>query len=234
MIDIGSIPNSSTNLIAAASNTPSVAGGVRFAIIVPITVTNFLGDNPEQIIIVLAVTNVTITNNQNIMLNGGVDFNMVSGDVLLLQQGSLPIQTGIWTELCRLQVGVITFSMNVYGLLIVYQPWDTTYPAVLAFPGGMFGEESGWVTGGVDFQRTYTGNANSLTAFLKRRKVLKWDYLTQAKITDLEAVWQFGGQFNFRDAVDPDNAFTGIMLAEPKFKQDFHGIWSGQVEVQQV
>ena len=262
MTDIGTIPNGDTSLIISTMTTPPVASGIRFAVLAPITITNFTNATPGQIIIVLAGADITIANGPAIALAGGVNFDMAYGDVVLLQQGAvgpqtghlleegggyllledggriilegLPAPSGVWTELCRCKVGVVSFAQNVYGLLVVYQPWDTAYPAVLAFPGGIFGEESGWVAGGIDFQRAYNGNANSLTAFLKRRKVFKWEYLTPDKIADLEALWQFGGQFAFGDAIDLDNGFTGIMLAEPKFQQDFHKIWSGGVEVQQI
>ena len=227
-MDLGSISNS-TPATLANSATPSVSGGLRFATGGTTTITNFTSGVANQIIIILSAHTITITNNATISLHGGANFAMVAGDVLFLQ-----LIGTVWTELCRAHAGVVTFASGVYGLIAVYQPWSLAYPAALTFPGGMFGEESGRVAGSLDFQMALDGTANSYRAFTKRRKVLKWESLTTAKREDLEALWDFAGQFTMADAVDLDNMFTGIMLAEPKFKQDYHGIWSGTVEVQQV
>ena len=124
--------------------------------------------------------------------------------------------------------------MPSYGLTITYTPWGAPSPTVLSLPGGVFGEESGYVPGSIDFQRTLDGTANSYTAFDKRRKVLKWDYLTLTQRRQVEAIWAYHGEFLMVDAVDPDNQFTALMIAEPVFKQDAYGFWSGQVEVQEV
>ena len=98
----------------------------------------------------------------------------------------------------------------------------------------MFGEESGLVDSTIDFQMALDGTGNSYRAFTKRRKVLKWDYLTTAMRGSLEDIWANGGPIAVADTVDPVNQFTGYMVTEPKFQQDLHGIWSGQVEVPQA
>ena len=120
------------------------------------------------------------------------------------------------------------------GLIITYTPWGTTTPVNVILPGSMFGEESGLVGNSIDFQIAMDGTGNSYRAFNKRRKVLKWDYLTTVMKQAIEGIWANGGLITVADTIDPVNQFTGYMLAEPKFQQDFHGIWSGQVEVQQL
>ena len=124
--------------------------------------------------------------------------------------------------------------MTTYGLTITYIPWGASSPVTLTLPGGIFGEESGYVDGSIDFQRTLDGTANTYRAFNKRRKVLKWDYLTDAQKEAMETLWTFGGPFTVADAVDLDNQFTCLMIAEPKFQQDYYHIWSGSVEVQEI
>jgi hypothetical protein len=227
-MDLGSIANSSTGTLANSA-TPSVSGGIRFATGGTTTITNFTSGVAGQIIIILSAHNITITNGTYIALSGGVNFVMVPGDVLFLK-----LTGSVWGELCRVHAGVVTFASAIFGLVAVYQPWGLSYPAALTFPGGMFAEESGRVAGSIDFQMALDGTGNSYRAFTKLRKVLSWESLTTAKKNDLETLWDFGGQFTLADAVDLGNMFTGIMLEKPTFKQDYRGLWSGQVEVQQI
>ena len=113
-----------------------------------------------------------------------------------------------------------------------------TYPltgdqVTLTLPGAFWGEESGYLDP-VDRSRTLDGSAVSYLPYLKRRKVLKWNYLTTAQKNSLEMLYSFGIPFIFADAVDPDNQFQATMISAPQFKQFAFGGWEGQMEIQEI
>ena len=234
MFDLGSIANT-TPATLANSATPSVSGGVRFVTGGTTTITNFTGGVLNQVILVIPVNAITFTNGTNLLFHDNVD-RVISGSDIGNVFTCLQYQSdNKWHEICRGGIGYsVYFAAGINGLVAVYLPWGAPYIAVLSFPGGIFGEESGYVAGSIDFQMAFDGTGNSYRAFDKRRKILKWDYLPAAKKVDLETLWAFAGQFVIADAVDPVNQFTGIMLAEPKMTQDYQGKWAGSVEVQQI
>lgn len=113
-------------------------------------------------------------------------------------------------------------------------PWSTSpWGGGVTLPGAMFGEESGFVDCD-DISTALDGTLHSYHPYNKRRKALKWEYLTTAQKQLLESLWSSGQPFGFSDEVDPDNAFTAMMLSAPRCKQDMYGIWSAEVEIREV
>lgn len=120
------------------------------------------------------------------------------------------------------------------GITIVYPAGaDPGEQVTLTLPGSNFEEESGYIACD-DIKRTLDGTANSYRPFNKRRKPLKWQYLTTAQKSALEFLWAVGCSFTFADEADADNQFTAIMMASPLVRQIGLGIWEGEVEVQEV
>lgn len=80
-----------------ADTTPDVADYDRILMNTAVTVTDFDNGAVGQIITVRAGAAVTITDGANIHLQGTTNFDMVSGDVLRLEQ----FVSGIWEEIGR-------------------------------------------------------------------------------------------------------------------------------------
>jgi len=118
------------------------------------------------------------------------------------------------------------------AITITY-PLDDLAPITLTLPGSSFEEPSGYITSD-DIKRSLDGTLQSYRPFNKRRKALKWEYLTQAQKEGLDALWLYAGPFTFSDAVDLDNAFTALFMSAPDLLQIFVNGWAGTVEVQEI
>ena len=118
------------------------------------------------------------------------------------------------------------------AITIVF-PADTSPQLTLTLPSSNWGEESGFIFTD-DIQRAIDGTMNSYRSYRKRRKALKWDYLTPTQKSNLEDLYAFACPFTFADSVDLANQFTAFMIAAPIFRQVANGFWEGEVEVQEI
>jgi hypothetical protein len=87
----------SVQIFSNGNATPSVRSGNIFITAGTTAITNFTNGYVGQTIKIKAAGSITITNNSNIVLNGGLNFDMVANNTLMLTQ----FATGVWTEIGR-------------------------------------------------------------------------------------------------------------------------------------
>jgi hypothetical protein len=103
----------------------------------------------------------------------------------------------------------------------------------LTLPESNFEEESGYIAADV-IKRALNGTMTSYRPYLKRRKPLKWDYLTNTQKEELETLYAYGGPFTYVDEVDIKAPISVLMVGAPVFAQQYIDAWSGAVEVQEI
>jgi len=103
----------------------------------------------------------------------------------------------------------------------------------LTIPGSGWDEPSGYLSSD-DIVRAIDGTLRSLRTFRKRRKALKWDYLTLAQKVSLETLYAWGQAFTFADAVDTANQFDALFMSAPEFQQIASGAWAGSGEIEEI
>jgi hypothetical protein len=118
------------------------------------------------------------------------------------------------------------------AITMIY-PIGSSDQVTLILPGSNWENPAGYLSAD-DINRAFDGTLLSYRNYLKRTKSLKWEYLTPTQKAGLETIFAYGGPFSFADYEDSDNQFTALMMSAPQFQPVARGIWSGEVEVQEI
>ena len=118
------------------------------------------------------------------------------------------------------------------AITMIY-PVGAVDQVTLTLPGSNYENPSGYLPAD-DIVRAFDGTLLSYRNYLKRTKTLKWEYLTPTQKIGLEDLYAFGCSFTFADSEDAANQFVALMMSAPQMQQDCHGVWSGEVEVQEI